>query len=108
MAIVLQNGNTKHLPPSVEGGGPRSGGGRVLKQTKLCRDRRLDCPLQHKSYFCVEKGNSLRHFLAKMPPPCRREAKVSLIVERGVVGAAPYEMDIFPSLNDSRVGCVLR
>ena len=27
--------------------------------TNLCRDRRLGCTLQHKSYFCVRKGNSL-------------------------------------------------
>ena len=36
-------------------------------------------------------GNSLRHFLAKMPPPWRREAEVSLCLEAGRRGRRPLQ-----------------
>ena len=75
MAIVLRNGNTKHLPPSVEGGDFRRKSEGVFKENNEDHEvvegeyrNKLncvgtgvpDCPLQHKSYFCVGKVNSLR------------------------------------------------
>ena len=70
MAIVLRNGNTKHLPPSVEGGGPRSGGGRVLKQTKLCRDRRPRLSATTQKLLLYQRG--------ELPPSFSCENATSL------------------------------
>ena len=80
MAIVLRNGNTKHLPPSVEGGGPRSGfpetsiaqfwgfamavEGEYRNKLNCVGTGVLDCPPQHKSYFLLKRGTPSGSFLA--------------------------------------------